>query len=592
MSQNKSCVVSAISILFLAAAGQAILAPDGADAQAVQPTPTLNTKINQLRLNSRIHHPEHGEVSLEDLGKLEYGADKPGLELNRYLSIFVSDVDTTKAIKFSDVMSQLVRQSGDPQLTKDILFHQWWDTAGQGPGLELGPHCDDDGAPTPNDGIATNTATTAFNGFPYRCPRLEQSEALSDPFAKEGEVDAGKDANPGAYSAIALSNRFDLISPPVPAAGSAGLVEYPDCGEYRIVFARNSGKTDPLNRNLIIFEARVPNPDRKPEKIGNPSGCLPILNFWHSLSNTAITAEERGAKLRDFYLEGKLGPTYKPLPSPVVDVNNYAFGLGQIRTNQFMGNKGSPPNPVDWSLREFKTFPINGTLIIVPDTVKTNPGTSLFVDGSADPRVSVLIQGIRAQMRKILGGDNTSVHLDDVNKVGFSISGEGINSFESDEKGLVADAAFGDIAAAFKGNGSPRNDPLMSNIQGALNIVLPGGNVTPLQAVTRIGTQTCSGCHQFSNGSDLGGGTKWPDKAKGDLQGTTDRTNHPPMPFTQESEKQTDLREAISTSNNGKKGDRYAISVTVECLLDAREIFMRQAIGLPPAPGPAVNHCK
>src|ERR1700680_2949841 len=217
MSQNKSCSVSAISILFLAA-GQAILAPDRADAQAVQPTPTLNTKINQLRLNSRIFHPEHGEVSLEALGKLDYGADKPGLELNRYLSIFVSDVDTTKAIKFSDVMSQLVKQSGDSQLTKDILFHQWWDTAGQGPGLELGPHCDDDGSPMPNDGIATNTATTSFNGFPYRCPRLEQSEALSDPFAKEGEVDAGKDANPGAYSAIAFSNRFDLISPPVPAA--------------------------------------------------------------------------------------------------------------------------------------------------------------------------------------------------------------------------------------------------------------------------------------------------------------------------------------------------------------------------------------
>jgi hypothetical protein len=50
MSRNRSRAVSAISILFLAA-GQAILAPDRADAQGVQPTPTLNTKINQLRLN-------------------------------------------------------------------------------------------------------------------------------------------------------------------------------------------------------------------------------------------------------------------------------------------------------------------------------------------------------------------------------------------------------------------------------------------------------------------------------------------------------------------------------------------------------------
>jgi hypothetical protein len=587
MSKKTFYAVSTISILILAAS-QTVLAPNRADAQAVQPTPTLNTKINQLRLNSRIFHPEHGEVSLEAMGKLDYGADKPGLELNRYLSIFVSDVDTTKAITFSDVMSQLVKQSGDPQLTKDVLFHQWWDTGGQGPGLQLGPHCDDDGPPTPNTGIANNTATTSFNSFPYRCPRLEQSEALSDPFAKEGEVDAqGKDVNAGAYSAVAFSNRFDLIGPPVPAVGSAGLVEYPDCGEYRIIFARNSGKTDPLNRNLIIFEARVPNPDRKPEKIGHPSGCLPILNFWHSLSDIALTAEQRGAKLRAFYLEGKLGPTAKPLPSPVVDISNYSFGSGQIRTNQFMGNEGAS-RPFDWTLREFKCLPTNGTLIIVPDTVKTNPGASLFVEGSTDHRVSVLSQDIRAQMRAILGGDN----LNDVNKVGFSISGEGINSFESDEKGLAGDPAFGDILAAFKGNGSPRNDPLVSNIQGALNIALPGGNVTPLQVITRISTQTCAGCHQFSDGLDLGGGAKWPNKAKGDLQGPTDRTNHPPMPFTQESEKQADLREAISVSSNGKKGNRYAISTTVECLLDAREMFMKQAIGLPPARGPVVDHCK
>jgi hypothetical protein len=569
------------------------MASNEARAQAVQPTPTLDTKINQLRLNARVFHPEHGEVSLETLGKLDFGADKYGLELNRYLSIFVSDVDTTKAVKFSDVMNQLVKQSSDTQLSKEALFHQWWDTAGQGPGLELGPHCDDSGAPMPSSGIANNTATTSFNGFAYRCPRLEKSEASNDPFTKEGEVDPqGKDVNQAGYTAIAFSNRFDLIGPPVPSTTSPGLVEYPDCGEYRIVFARNSGKTDPLTRNLIIFEARVPNPDRKPEKVGHPNGCLPILNFWHSLSDTALTAEQRGQKLREFYLEGKLGPTAKPLPSPVVDIANYTFGSGQIRTNQFM-NEGSS-KPFDWTLREFKTLVTNGTLIIVPDTVKTNPGTPLFAKGSTDPRLSVLSQSVRAQLRTILGGDKTTLHLDNVNKIGFLISGEGVNSFESDEKGtsngLAGDPAFGDIVTAFKGDGSPRNDSFVSNIQDALNISLPGGNVTPLQVIARIGTQTCSGCHQFSDGTDLGAGTKWPNKASGDLQSPTDRIHHPKMPFTQESEMQGDLRDAISESNNGKKGNRYAISITTDCLLDGREIFMRQALGLPP--GTASDHCK
>jgi hypothetical protein len=44
-----------------------------------------------------------------------------------------------------------------------------------------------------------------LNGFPYRCPRLEVEEATSDPFTNE------VDSNPNAYSAIAFSNRFDLV---------------------------------------------------------------------------------------------------------------------------------------------------------------------------------------------------------------------------------------------------------------------------------------------------------------------------------------------------------------------------------------------
>jgi hypothetical protein len=571
-------VFRAASASLVLAAIQIGLAASEARTETSQ-TPTLETRINQLKLNARIFHPEHGEVSIESLEKLEFGAEKPGLELNRYLSIFVSDVDTMKAVKFSDVIGQLARQSGDPQLTKEVLFHQWWDTADRGPGLELGPHCDDGGTPTPAGGIANDTSTSIMNGFPYRCPRAEKAEAGSDPFAKEGEVDAqGKDLNPNAYTAIAFSNRFDLIASPVPAPSSPGLVEYPDCGEYRIVFARNSGKTDALNRNLIIFEARVPNPDRKPDKLGHPSGCLPILNFWHGLSDPALNAEQRGQKLREFYLEGKLGPTIKPLPTPVVDVANYAIGAGQIRTNQFMNKSG--PSPIDWTLREFKTLLANGTLSIIPDTVKSNPGTSLFLKGTTDARVAILGQSIRAQLRSIFGGDKGGLHLADVNKIGFTTGGEGINSFESDEMPKPNDPAFGDVTSEFKGDGSPRNDAFVTNIQDALNIVLPKGGITPLQVITRIGTQTCAGCHQFSNAAVLGGGAIWPDKTKGDA-------DHPAMPFTQESEK--DLLDAVSESSNGKKGKRYAISLTTECLLDAREDLIRQELGLPKRP--AVDHC-
>ena len=134
------------------------------------------------------------------------------------------------------------------------------------------------------------------------------------------------DTNPSAYSAIAFSNRFDLVD---------DAKNPTDCGEYRIVFARNSGKLDALNRNLVIFEARVAN--SKPAD--GLQGCRPILDFWHGLSDPSISAVDRGVKLHDFYLKGLPG-----VPA-IVNIDHYTFGTGQIRTNQFMLNDPDPRLP-------------------------------------------------------------------------------------------------------------------------------------------------------------------------------------------------------------------------------------------------------
>src|SRR5262249_32759893 len=198
------------------------------------------------------------------------------------------------------------------------LFRQWWDTADLKPGFFPGPHCDDKSAAQPVKGIPDYTAFSTLNGFPYRCPRPEKSEAsintLNSPF--DESADAG-------YIAIAFSNRFDLISP-----------DFQDCGEYRIVFARNSGKAEPgvQHRILINFEARVPNP----EPTNGVQGCHPILDFWHGLSDPSISASDRGKKLHDFYLNGLPGDHI----GPVVDIAHYTFGTGQIRTNQFLPSGG------------------------------------------------------------------------------------------------------------------------------------------------------------------------------------------------------------------------------------------------------------
>jgi hypothetical protein len=505
-------------------------------------------KLESLRANVQQHHPERGVVKLNELRAI--GTNYPNLTLNRHLSIFVSDVDTVSQIKFSEVMDKLVSQSGDALLTKHILFNQWWDTAGQGPGLGLGPHCDDVSAPIPTSGIATFASLSTLNSFPYRCPRLEQNEAVSDPFANEVE------ANPNAYSAIAFSNRFDLVSPPN------------DCGEYRIVFARNSGRQDPLNRNLIIFEARVPNP--KPSDGLN--GCRPILEFWHGLSDTAISAVERGKRLHDFYLNGLPGSSV----GAIVDVAHYTFGTGQIRSNQFMLNDKDirlPAPPFDWTLREFKTFLNNGTLTIIPDSVKTNPGNSLFAAGSNDVRIASLNQDIRAQMKNLLGAAGPANGVDDVNSIGFQTAGQGVNSFESDE----SHADLGDVVAAYTSAPGAKENPLIqSNI--AASLALLHSPLSTLNVANRLRTQTCAGCHQFSNNDhQLGGKAIWPNKTAGDA-------THPAMPFTQQSEKTSDLQPAIVGG-----GKRYAISLTVECLLDFREVFMKKALGI--APPSSANHC-
>jgi hypothetical protein len=518
--------------------------------------------LETARATQRGRSPERGEVLLRELGVA--GATLPALPLDPHLSIFVSDVETTSQIKFSEVMDQLVKQSGDRSLTKLALFHEWWDTAGQAKGLGLGPHCDNESAPQGD--IADDLAVSTRNGFPYRCPRLEAGEATSNPFADESA--------PAGYSAIAFSNRFDLIGADIPDPNRRWRMLTPDCGEYRIVFARNSGKprdsVDPksrLNRNLIIFEARVPNP----EPAEGVKGCRPILDFWHSLSDKTISASARGKLLHDFYLNG--------LPhhhvGPIVDIGHYTFGAGQIRTNQFMHNDTAAKPPFDWTLREFKTVAgSDGKLRIVPDVVKTNPGNDLFRSGSVDPRNSSLAFDIRAQIGKLLGAAGPAKGVADINSIGFSVSAENENAFESDERDADR-VKLGDVSAAFLGgvNGTTPNPALSAIIQDALNAA--GSKLTPTNIVNRIRTQTCAGCHHYSGNpndgppADLGGGAVWPDKAKGD-------STHPPMDFTQQSERDDDLQPAIVGT-----GKRYAISSAVEAFLVFREAFMKQALGLP-----------
>jgi hypothetical protein len=86
-------------------------------------------------------HPERGGVLLEsgelNAKRVPLPAAKlvPPIDVRR--SIFVTDKKIVEELSFADVMQQLVDQSGDPTLTKEKLFQQWWDSQNQRPGIVL-----------------------------------------------------------------------------------------------------------------------------------------------------------------------------------------------------------------------------------------------------------------------------------------------------------------------------------------------------------------------------------------------------------------------------------------------------------------------
>lgn len=79
---------------------------------------------------------------------------------------------------------------------------------------------------------------------PYRsCPRAEGKLARSTGLFQDGHADF--------FAPVAIVSRFDL-TPSTLAS----------CGEYRIVYAKYSGRTDPNNRLFLIFEGILPNPGK------------------------------------------------------------------------------------------------------------------------------------------------------------------------------------------------------------------------------------------------------------------------------------------------------------------------------------------
>jgi hypothetical protein len=391
-------------------------------------------------------------------------------DIDTFRSLVVTEQPILERFSFQRVMDQLVAQSGVPGLTSLALFQQWWDT--QNPLAEAvgsGVHCDSDVAFGGGPGI---------NTYPYLCrPRStaqEGAEAASNPFVNPG-------TNPGEYIPIGLFNRFDLT----PANGA-------NCGEHRIVYARRSGITSGRNRNLIIFEARMPNP--QPQQ--GLKGCDAVVKFWANLSKEDNLGK-RADDLERFYFVGQAN-----LP-PVVEISHYGdnpTGVGQIRTNQFMQPAPLSP-PLVWNLREFKLLRTCGggscsAMNVVPVTDKSNPFGPLFSAAATHPQKAAFDAAFVTQVQALAASSVAAIDMK-------------IDDVYNGPQSLASGSSENDYLAQFAGPSG-----LRTAIQTALTS--QGSSLGPDDVVRRARALSCAGCHHLSGNNllpadnEIGGGLTWP----------------------------------------------------------------------------------
>jgi hypothetical protein len=360
-----------------------------------------------------------------------------------------------------------------------------------------------------------------LNGYPYLCrTTAEGAQVACDPFA------AGSSC---AYMPIGLFNRFDQA----PENGA-------HCGEHRIVYAKASGVSSTSDRNLLIFEAVLPNPH--PQQ--GLKGCQQIVETWANLSKlSSITA--RADALEDFYFDGQ------GVVGPVVHVDNFGnnpLGAGQVRTNQFVNTT------TGWSFREFKLARTCAAgsctaMVFAPATNKNNAFGGLFNPASSLPNAGAFQAFFPTQVAGLIA---TSV-------TGLDISiPDTFNTAQSQASGVTA------AEMKYADQLGPDPSALRTSIQTQLTAL--GSALTPTEVVLRAQALTCAGCHRLNNNVVLGGGVTWP----------------PSLGFTHITERETEVVGGET---------RYKISdLLINALLPARKQIVEDFLNDRPRPVRAPTH--
>ena len=212
--------------------------------------------------------------------------------------------------------------------------------------------------------------------------------------------------------------------------------------------------------------------------------CRGVARHWANLSNIDDVTE-RAKQLEKFYFNGMKRDGMKF--APVVHADHYGPMGGQIRVNLFRSFADG------WQLRDFQTDISDAlSLIIKPASVKGNPHGPLFNSGSGEPLSGDFQDHFLTQL--------ASLAADDLNGISMSTPLE-FNAGQSNEQGPENDYAT-------QLNQDPDyRDEIDFMLQDA------GINLTAVEVARRATAMSCAGCHQLSNGDDLGDGLQWPTKS-------------------------------------------------------------------------------
>jgi hypothetical protein len=288
------------------------------------------------------------------------------------------------------------------------------------------------------------------------------------------------------FAPLALVNRFDLA----PSDRST-------CGEYRVVYAKQSGRTDPQDRVFLIFEAALFNSSN------SLSTCRPAAELWAGLPR--LDAQARKTRLASFYFEGVGG-----LP-PAIDVAHlgasggdcrYAGHCGQIRLGQGM--------QAPFEFRQFRleasldNLERANRLEVVPTADSQSPRPQLWDLPSTDPSASTFYRELAEAVPELSTANAAAMRLR------LSASGD------SGESAISGDASPNFAERLAK---SPASEAM--SLRSTLTPSLTPDPACPSDdqptsdsIVQRVTALTCAGCHApeqvLAPGRKLGCGNIWP----------------------------------------------------------------------------------